>query len=70
MTTHNIAQVRCIEKTEPGCKRAVGYTFLQLDWLPWTTVHCCRKCAEVLHPELIQTVEKGAYRQPSDLIAD
>ena len=58
----NCQQARCLAKTDPRCRKAGGNTFLVLTWLPWTIGHCCRKCAELLNPELIKAVESGAYR--------
>lgn len=61
---------RCASLTDHGCRGAAGYTFLVLDWLPWTTLGLCRECCKFTNPELIQAVEKGVYRLSSELVAD
>lgn len=55
-------QARCNHGYAGQCKRAGGYTFLVLDFLPWTLIGMCRSCAEEVRKDLIYQVEKGRNR--------
>jgi len=46
-------QMRCKSQQDARCKRAGGYAFLVLDWLPWTVHGCCRECAVFVYPQLL-----------------
>lgn len=46
-------QMRCKTQADARCKRAGGYSFLVLDWLPWTVIGCCRECAVFAHPPML-----------------
>jgi len=62
MTLHTIKQARCQHSHAGKCKRIGGFTFLVLDFLPWTQIGMCRPCAEEVRKDLIYQVEKGKGR--------
>lgn len=55
-------QARCTHGYSGKCKGAGGFTFLVLDFLPWTLIDMCRPCAEEVRKDLIYQVEKGKDR--------
>ena len=55
-------QARCTHGYSGKCKGAGGFTFLVLDFLPWTLIGMCRPCAEEVRKDLIYQVEKGKDR--------
>lgn len=55
-------QARCTHGYSGKCKGAGGFTFLVLDFLPWTLIGMCRLCAEEVRKDLIYKVEKGRGR--------
>ncbi len=55
-------QARCTHGYSGKCKGAGGFTFLVLDFLPWTLTGMCRPCAEEVRKDLIYQVEKGKGR--------
>lgn len=69
MTTHHMRQSRCRSQIDAGCRRAHGYSYLVLEWLPWTTSGSCRKCAEATHPALVASVGAQAIAQATQHLA-
>lgn len=63
MITQHLHQSRCRSQVDAGCRRARGYTYLVLEWLPWTTSGSCRKCAEATHSALVARVGAQAIAQ-------
>jgi len=55
-------QARCSHQQAGKCKRAGGFTFLIVEFLPWTQIGMCRPCAEEVRKDLIYQVEKGKGR--------
>lgn len=55
-------QARCAHGYSGKCKRVEGFTFLVVDFLPWTLIGMCRQCAEEVRKDLIYQVEKGQGR--------
>lgn len=52
-------QARCTHGYAGKCKRIGGFTFLVLDWRPWTMLGMCRPCAEEVRKDLIYLAEKA-----------
>jgi hypothetical protein len=52
-------QARCPHGYSGKCKGTGGFTFLVVDFLPWTLIGMCKPCAEEVRKDLIYQVEKG-----------
>jgi hypothetical protein len=55
-------QARCHHGYSGKCKGVGGFTFLVIEFLPWTLIDMCRPCAEEVRKDLIYQVEKGKGR--------
>ena len=62
MGSKTYQQARCAHDYSGKCKRVGGFTFLVVDFLPWTLIGMCRPCAEEVRKDLIYQVEKGEGR--------
>ena len=62
MVAQTYKQARCNRRFSGGCAQVDGYSFLVLDFLPWTLIGMCRPCAEEVRKDLIYQVEKGQNR--------
>lgn len=59
MVAHTYKQARCAHRLAGRCRQAQGFTFLVVDFLPWTLINMCRPCAEEVRKDLIYLAEKA-----------
>jgi hypothetical protein len=63
MAPQTYKQMRCSHGYAGQCKRAGGYHFLVIDWLPWTLIGMCRPCAEEVRKDLIYHAERAPFKR-------
>lgn len=63
MAPQTYKQMRCSHGYAGQCKRAGGYHFLVVEWLPWTLIGMCRPCAEEVRKDLIYHAERAPFKR-------
>ena len=63
MAPQTYKQTRCSHGYAGQCKRAGGYHFLVVEWLPWTLIGMCRPCAEEVRKDLIYVAERAPFKR-------
>lgn len=63
MAPQTYKQMRCSHGYAGQCKRAGGYHFLVIEWLPWTVIGMCRPCAEEVRKDLIYHAERAPFKR-------
>lgn len=63
MAPQTYKQMRCSHGYAGQCKRAGGYHFLVVEWLPWTLIGMCRPCAEEVRKDLIYVAERAPFKR-------